>query len=546
MAQQPIQPIFILPEGSQRTTGRNAQRNNIMAAMAVAETVRTTLGPKGMDKMLVDNLGDVVITNDGVTILEEMNIEHPAAKMVVEVAKTQEAEVGDGTTTAAVLAGELLKLAERLIDQDIHPTVIARGYRQAAEKSQEILNGFAEKVTKDDVKILEKIAITAMTGKASGHSKNKLAALAVTAVKAVMEEKNGEIIFDKENVKIEKKTGGSVDDSELVKGLILDKEKVHSAMPEIVKNAKIALIDSAIEVKSTETEAKIQITDPSQLQGFIEMEEKILRDKVDLIVNSGATVLFTQKGIDDIAQHFLAKNGIYAARRVSKSDMEKLARATGGRIVTQLKDLSLSDLGKAGIVESRKIGGEAMTYVCECPNPKAVTMLIRGGTDHVVDEAKRAMEDAIGDIAAALKTGKVVGGGGAPEIALARGLRKFAETLSGREQLAVNAFAEAVEVIPRTLAENSGLDPIDTLTELKSAHEKGQKWAAIDVFTGKIVDAWKEGVIEPLKIKTQAVSAASEVAIMILRIDDVIASGKGPAPQMPPGGMGGMGGMPEY
>ncbi|MFH1181712.1 MAG: thermosome subunit beta [Candidatus Woesearchaeota archaeon] len=543
MAQQQIQPIFILPEGSQRTTGRTAQRNNIMAAMAVAETVRTTLGPKGMDKMLVDNMGDVVVTNDGVTILEEMNVEHPAAKMVVEVAKTQEAEVGDGTTTAAVLAGELLKLAERLLDQEIHPTVIARGYRQAAEKAQEIMNSFAEKISKDDVKMLEKIAITAMTGKASGHAKEKLAALAVTAVKAVMDEKNGEVIFDKENVKIEKKTGGSVEDSELVKGLILDKEKVHSAMPDFVKNAKIALIDSAIEVKSTETEAKIQITDPSQLQGFIDMEEKMLREKVDLVVNSGATVLFTQKGIDDIAQHFLAKKGIYAARRVSKSDMEKLARATGGKIVTQLKDLTPADLGKAGIVESRKIADEDMTYVRECPNPKAVTVLIRGGTDHVTAEAKRAMEDAIGDIAASLKTGKVVGGGGAPEIELARGLRKFAETLSGREQLAVNAFAEAVEVIPRTLAENSGLDPIDTLTELKSAHEKGQKWAAIDGFTGKIVDAWKEGIIEPLKIKTQAVSAASEVAIMILRIDDVIASGKGPSHQMPPGGMQG---MPEY
>jgi thermosome len=548
MAQQQIQPIFILPEGSQRTSGKSAQRNNIMAAMAVSETVRTTLGPKGMDKMLVDSLGDVVVSNDGVTILEEMNIEHPSAKMIVEVAKTQEAEVGDGTTTAVVLAGELLKKAGDLLDKEIHPTVLARGYRLAAEKAQELLSKLAEKITKNDTELLKKIAITAMTGKGAEHAKEHLSALAVDAIRSVTEEQNNELVIDKENIKIEKKVGGAVEDSELVKGLILDKEKVHSEMPSIVKNAKVALIDSAIEVKSTETDAKIQITDPGQLQGFVEMEEKILRDKVEKVANSGANVVFCQKGIDDIAQHFLAKKGIYAARRVSKSDMEKLARATGGKIVTQLDELSSSDLGKAGIVEAKKVGDEDMTYVRECPNAKAVTVLIRGGTDHVIDEGKRAMEDAIGDVAASLKTGSAVAGGGAPEVELAKGLRDFAGSLSGREQLAVDAFAEAVEVIPRTLAENSGLDPIDIMTELKAAHDKGKKWASIDVFTGKIVDAWKEGVIEPLKIKTQAVSAASEVAVMILRIDDVIASGtKESSGGMPPGG-GGMppGGMPEY
>ncbi len=541
MTQQQMQPIFILSEGSQRTTGRNAQRNNIMAAKAVAETVRTTLGPKGMDKMLVDSLGDVVITNDGVTILEEMSIEHPAAKMIVEVAKTQEDEVGDGTTTAVVIAGELLKQAEDLIDKEIHPTVLARGYRLAAEKSQEILNSIAEPVEENDDDTLRKIAITAMTGKGAEQAKETLSGIAVKAVKAVMEKENGKLLIDIENVKIEKKVGGSVEDSELIQGIVLDKEKVHPSMPRSVKGAKVALLDAAVEVKSTEIEAKIQVSDPAQMQAFIDMEERMLREKVEKIVSAGANVVFCQKGIDDLAQHFLAKKGIYAARRVGKSDMEKLARATGAKIVTNLKDLSSSDLGFAGVVEEAKIGDENMTYVRECKNPKSVTILIRGGTEHVVDEIKRAMEDSLGDVASALRTGKAVAGAGAAEIELARNLRKFAESLSGREQLAVIAFAEAVEVIPRTLAENSGFDPIDVMTELKAAHDKGNKSAGINVFTGKIIDAWKEGVLEPLKIKTQAVSSASEVAIMILRIDDVIASSgkKGSGSGMPPGGPGG-------
>ena len=541
-----MQPIFILPEGATRQSGKSAQKNNIEAAKAVAEAVRTTLGPKGMDKMLVDSMGDVVISNDGVTILKEMNIEHPAAKMIVEVAKTQESEVGDGTTTAVVLAGELLKQAEDLLDNEIHPTVLSKGYRMAAEKAQEILNTIAEAITEKDSDLLQKTAMTAMTGKGAEQSKEKLAALAVQAVRQVVDHEDGKVVFDKENIKIEKKTGAGIEDSELVEGLILDKEKVHSGMPQQVRNARIALLDCAIEVKDTEIDAKIQINDPSQLQAFINMEEKMLRDKVDQVVASGANVVFCQKGIDDLAQHFMAKKGIYAARRLAKSDMDKLSRATGAKLVSKLSDLSKEDLGSAGLVEQRKVGDEDMTFVRECKNPKAVTILLRGGTEHVVDEVKRAMEDAIGDIAASLSVGKVVAGAGACEVELSRQLRKYAQGLSGREQLAVNAFADAVEIIPKTLAENSGLDPIDVMTELKAAHDKGQKWAGIDVFTGKVMDAWKEGIVEPLKIKTQAVSSASEVAIMILRIDDVIASGKR-EPQMPPGGMGGgMPGMGDY
>jgi len=548
--QNQVQPIFILPEGSTRTQGKNAQRANIMAAKAVAETVRTTLGPKGMDKMLVDSLGDTIVTNDGVTILEEMAIEHPTAKMIVEVAKTQETEVGDGTTTAVVLAGELLKNAEDLLEKDIHPTVIAKGYRLAEAEAQKFLNGYTEKVTEKDDVTLRKIAMTAMTGKGAENAKELLAHLTVRAVKSVMDTENGKIVIDTNNVKLEKKVGGSVEQTELVEGIIIDKEKVHSGMPRVVEKAKIALIDSALEIKNTEIDAKIQINDPSQIQAFLDQEEAMLKKMVDTVVASGANVVFCQKGIDDIAQHFLAKKGILAVRRVKKSDMDNLVRATGAKLVTNLHDLSQDDLGFAGLVEGKKVGDEEMTFVRACKKAKAVTMLVRGGTEHVVAEVTRALEDAIGDVSAALDNGGIVGGAGAPEMELARHLRKFADGLSGREQLAAQAFAEAMEVIPRTLAENAGLDPIDTLTNLKAAHDKGQKWAGINVFTGKVMDAWKEGVLEPLKIKTQAVSSASEVAVMILRIDDVIASGsskEGGPPMgggMPPG-MGGMGGMPE-
>ncbi len=539
MKNNPVQPIFIMPENTQRTTGRDAQKTNIMAAKLVAETVRTTLGPKGMDKMIVDSLGDITVTNDGATIVDEINVEHPAAKMVVEVAKTQNEEVGDGTTTAVVLAGELLKNAEDLLDKEIHPTVLAKGYRQAAVKAQEILNIISEDVTEKDTDLLKKIAVTAMTGKGAEIAKEILADLVVAAVKEVIEKEDDKIIVDANDIKIEKKVGASINDSELIKGIILDKEKLSSEMPSYIKDAKIALIDSGLEIKSTEIDAKIQITSPEQMQAFLDQEEKMLKNIIDKVINSGCNVLFCQKGIDDAAQSFLAQKGIYAARRVKKTDIEKLSRATGARIVTNLADLSEKSLGKAGIVRELKVGDEVMTYVEECKNPKAVTLLVRGGTDHVVAEIKRAVEDAIGDIISALKVGKVVAGGGAVEIELANGLRKFADSLSGREQLAVNAFADSVEVIPRTLAENAGLDPIDILTELKAGHTKSGKNIGIDVYSGKVVDSWKKGVIEPLKIKTQAIKSASEVAEMILRIDDIIAGGKDKS-IMPPPGPGGM------
>ena len=541
MANQ-IQPIFILPQDTQRSTGKDAQRNNIAAAKAVAETVRTTLGPKGMDKMLVDSIGDIVVTNDGVTILEEMSIEHPTAKMIVEVAKTQEKEVGDGTTTAVVLAGELLKQAEQLLDDNIHPTVIARGYRLAAERSRQILNELAENVTEKDHELLKKIAITAMTGKGAESAKEQLAELAVKAVIQVKDEEG--ITLD--NIKVEKVIGGGIETSELIEGIVLDKERVNFSMPKHIKNAKLALLDAALEVKSPETDTKIEISNPEQLEAFLEREERILREMVKKIKDSGANVVVCQKGIDDLAQHFLGKEGIYAVRRVKKSDLDKLALATNGKVVTSLKELSAEDLGLAGLVEEIKVGDEMMTYVRECKNPKAVTLLVRGGTEHVAAEVERAVKDALGDLAASLKSGKVVAGAGAIEIETSRRLRHFATSLSGKEQLAVNAFAQALEIIPRTLAENAGLDPIDLLTELKAKHDSPQgKWFGIDVFSGSVVDAWKAGVIEPLKIKTQAVQSASEVAELILRIDDVIASSGSKNPGMPPGGMppGGMGGM---
>jgi len=524
--QQYVQPVFILPEGAVRTTGRDAQRINIAAAKAVAETVRTTLGPRGMDKMLVDELGDIVITNDGATIVDEMNIEHPAAKMMVEVAKTQDDEVGDGTTTAVVLAGTLLANAEDLLDKDIHPSIIAKGYRMAAAKANAILKEIAKDISIDDDDILLKIAQTAMTGKGAEASKEKLAELAVKAIKQVAEEENGTYIIDLDDIKVEKKQGGSILDSELIHGIVIDKERVHPGMPRKVTDAKIALLNAAIEIKETETDAKIQITDPSQLESFIAQEEKQIKDMVDAIVKTGANVVFCQKGIDDLAQHFLAKEGVFAVRRVKKSDMEKLAKATGAKIVTNIKDLSADDLGYAKTVEEKKIAGDEMIFVSGCKNPKSVSILIRGGTEHVVDEVERAVHDALGCVAAAIEKGKVVAGGGAVEIELARRLREYAESVGGREQLAINAFADALDIIPRTLAESAGMDSIDTLVELRAKHEKGEIDAGILVVEGKIGNTWKAGVVEPLMVKTQAVKSASEAAEMILRIDDVISASK--------------------
>ncbi|MCK9631201.1 MAG: TCP-1/cpn60 chaperonin family protein [Methanoregula sp.] len=537
------QQILILKEGSTRTRGRDAQGMNITAAKAVAAAVRTTLGPKGMDKMLVDTIGDVVITNDGVTILKEMDIEHPAAKMMVEVAKTQDAEVGDGTTSAVVIAGELLKKAEDLLEQDVHPTVIAAGYRQAAEKAQALLKELAFDVKVTDKALLRNIAGTAMTGKSAEASKDKLCDLVVKAVTMVTD---ADGTVDIENIKVEKKTGGSIEDSEIVEGVLIDKERVHPSMPKKVTNAKILLLNAAVEFKKTEVDAEINITSPDQLQAFLDEEERMVKGIVDKIVKSGANVLFCQKGIDDIAQHYLAKAGLFATRRVKKSDMEKLARATGASLVSSIDAIGKEELGKAGLVEERKVGGEEMTFVEQCKNPKAVSIIVKGGTEHVVDELERAIHDALRVVAVVVEDKKVVAGGGAPETELSLRLHEYAATVGGRAQLAINAFADALEVIPRTLAENAGLDPIDMLVEIRAAHEKGKKTHGLNVFEGKAVDMKAAGVVEPLRVKTQAISSAAEAAVMILRIDDVIASSKSPMPEggMPPGGMGGMGGMP--
>ena len=537
MANGQGQPILVLPEGTNRILGRDAQRNNILAGKILAETVRTTLGPKGMDKMLVDGLGDIVVTNDGVTILKEMDIEHPAAKMLVEVAKTQEDEVGDGTTTAVIIAGELLKKSESLLDMDIHPTIIAMGYRQAAEKAQEIL----EDISIDDVgkETLVKVAMTAMTGKGTEKAREPLAKLVVDAVQQVAED--GEVETD--HIKIEKKEGAVVDESSLVQGVIIDKERVHPGMPKEMNDAKIALINSPIEVKETEMDAEISITDPAQMQAFIEQEENMVKEMVAKIADSGADVLFAQKGIDDLAQHYLAKEGIMAVRRVKKSDIEKLAKATGATVVSNIDDLSSEDLGAAGEVTEKKISGEDMIFVEKCKGAKAVTLLVRGSTKHVVDEIQRAVEDAIGVVAATVEDGKVVAGGGAPEIEMAKKLKDYAESISGREQLAVTAFAESLEIVPKTLAENAGLDSIDSLVDLRASHEKSP-YMGLNVFKGNVTDMKEAGVIEPKRVKKQAIQSASEAAEMILRIDDVIASVGGGAPDMDGMDPAAMGGMP--
>ena len=540
-------PVLVLPEGTRRMIGRDAQRMNILAARVISEAVRTTLGPRGMDKMLVDSLGEVVITNDGVTILKEMEVEHPAAKMLVEVAKTQDKQVGDGTTTAVIIAGELLHEAERLLDQSIHPTIIASGYRLASEKAQKILEEIAEPVKIEDEDLLKKIAMTAMTGKKAEGSKKKLADLVVKAVKQIVDKTDGGYVADIDYIGVEKKPGESTEDSQLIQGVILDKERIHPSMPKRVKNAKIALIDSALEIEKTETNTEIRITRPDQLRAFMDEEEAIIKKMVDKIVATGANVVICQKGIEDLAQHYLAKAGIYAVRRAKKSDMEKLARATGGKVITNIDDLTASDLGKADLVEERKIGEDKMTFVEGCKDPKAVSILVRGGSEHVVDEVERGLHDAICVVSAAIEDGKYVVGGGSPYIELAKRLREYSETVGGREALAVNAFANAVESIPRTLAENAGLDSIDILVELRAKHEKPDgKYFGVDVYKGKISDMSKEEVLEPLRTDVQAIKSASEAAIMILRIDDVVAASKkeisppkGPGPSETGAGEGG-------
>ncbi|HUS56507.1 MAG TPA: thermosome subunit beta [Thermoplasmata archaeon] len=537
-------PILILKEGTKREKGKGAQFNNISAARAIADSVRSTLGPRGMDKMLVDSMGDVVITNDGVTILKEMDVEHPAAKMLVEVAKTQDDECGDGTTTAVILAGELLKKAEALIERNVHPTVISGGFRMAAQKSQEILEELAIKVSPDQRDVLMDIARTAMISKSVSSSRDLLSAVAVDAVSAVAEKKSdGTWAVDDDNIQVVKKQGGSMDDTQMIAGIIVDKEAVHPAMPKRVEKAKIALVDSALEVKKTEIDAKIEITDPSQLHAFLDEEENMLRKMVGIVKKSGANVLFCQKGIDDLAQHYLSKEGIYAVRRVKKSDMEKLAKATGSNLVTKLDDLRAGDLGVAKLVEEKKIAEDRMTFVTGCKNPKAVSVLIRGGTEHVIDEIDRSLNDAISVVAVAVEDGKLVTGGGSTATELAQRMRDYAASVGGREQMAIDAFASALEVVPTALAENAGLDPIDVLIELRKAHKSGKVHAGINVLTGKVTDMKKERVFEPLRVGKQGISSATDAAVMILRIDDVIASRSGGAggksPQMPDMGDGG-------
>lgn len=516
------QPIYVFPDNVQRVMGTDAQRNNILAAKIISDTIKTTLGPKGMDKMLVDSSGDIVVTNDGVTILEEMEIEHPAAKMMVEIAKTQENEVGDGTTTAVMLAGKLLENAEKLLDKKIHPTIITQGYHLAAEKSIEILNSLAIRVTTEDDFTLRKVAATSMTGKGVENVKEKFAEMVVQAVKQI--EDYGKIDLD--HIKIEKLKGEGLKDTELVSGIVLDSEKLSVDMPASIDNAKIALFDFPLELKNPELDTKISVSSPEQLQDFIDSEERILKEMIEKIKLSGANVVFCQKGIDDLAQYYLTKAGIYACRRLSKSDLEKLAMATGGKIVSNLNELNSDDFGSAKSVEEIKERDNIRTYVRGCINPKAITIIIRGGSIHVLDETERAIRDGLGDVSAVLKDGMVVAGGGAIEIELARKLREFSQTLSGREQLAVEEFALALESVPITLAENAGLDPIDILTELKSAHDKNQENVGLNLFVNKVENTYDAGIIEPLKVKTQAISSASEVANMILRIDDVISSGE--------------------
>jgi len=544
------QPVIVLKEGTSREKGKGARSNNIMAAIAISDAVKSTLGPKGMDKMLVDSMGDVVVTNDGATLLKEIDVEHPAAKMIVEVAKAQDEECGDGTTSAVVFTGELLKSAGEMIDQNIHPTVISSGYKIAADKAVDTLNKMAIPIKSGDKKTLRDIAMTAMASKGASGSKELLADVVVDAVTSIVEKIDDKTYVDLDNIQIQKQQGGSIEETEIVKGIILDKERVHEGMPKIVKNAKIALVNAAFEVKKTEVDARIQINDPTQLQAFLDEEESMMKKMVDKVKNSGANTIICQKGIDDLAQHFLAKEGIYAVRRAKDSDMEKLAKATDAKIVANLDDLSAEDLGNAGNVEERKYGDDKLTFIMDCKNPKAVSILIRGGTEHVVDELERGLHDSLSVVKVALEDGKMTAGGGAAATAIAMALREYAPSVGGREQMAIEAYANAIEVVPKTLSQNAGLDPIDMMLEIRRAHKQGNKYAGINVFTGKVDDMLKNNVIEPLRVGLQEIQASTEAANLILRIDDVIAAkSSGGLTSTPPGGVGGgtgdMGGM-EY
>ncbi|MEW5841452.1 thermosome subunit beta [Nitrososphaera sp.] len=538
-------PVLILKEGASQTKGRDAQKNNITAAKLIAEIVRTSLGPRGMDKMLVDTLGDVTITNDGATILKEIDVQHPAAKMMVEISKATDNEVGDGTTSVVVLAGALIEKAEELINKDVHPTIIVDGYRKSAAKTIEVLNNIAQKIEGNEKDELVRIARTSMQTKIVSREAEGLAQIVVSAALAVAEKTDSGFKMDVDDIKVEKKAGGSISDTKLIKGIVLDKEVVHGGMPKRIEKAKIALVNSALEIEKTEFDAKINISSPDQMKMFLEEENRMLKSMVDKITSSGANVVVCQKGIDDIAQHYLAKAGVLAVRRVKESDMTKMSRATGARIVNNLDDLTSKDLGSAELVEERKVETDKWVFIEGCKHPKSVTILIRGGSQRVVDEADRSVHDALMVSKDVLEKPAIVAGGGAPEAYAAARLREWATGLQGREQLAAEKFAEALEVIPLALAENAGMDPIDTLTELRAKQSKGSKWTGVDARNAKVADMSKLDVVEPLAVKEQIIKSATEAASMILRIDDVIASSKsGGAPAMPPGGgMGGMGGM---
>lgn len=520
------QPVIILREGTRRTRGREAQSANIMVAKILSETLRSSLGPKGMDKMLVDSFGDVVITNDGATILSEMDVEHPTAKMLVETAKAQDEEVGDGTTTVVVLAGELLAKAEELIDKEVHPSLIIEGYRKAATKALEILDEISIPVKPTDRDILEKVARTSLASKMVSEESEYLSQLAVNAVLRVVEKRDEKYYVDLDDIKIEKKEGESLRSTKIIDGIVLDKEVVHPDMPKIIKDAKIALIDASLEIEKTEYDAKLNIESPEQMRAFMKQEEDMLRDMVNKIIDTGANVVLCQKGIDDMAQYFLAKKGIMAVRRIKKSDMDKLAKATGARIVSRIEDLTSSDLGKAKLVEERRVGEDKMVFVEGCENPKSITILIRGGTKRIVDEAERSLKDAINVVKDVIIEGRIVAGGGSPEAEIALRLRDFAKSLSGKEQLAVEKFAEALEIVPMQLSENAGMDPIETLLTINAKHKDGQKWIGVDVLNGKISDMYKIDVIEPTLVKKQVIKSSVEAASMILKIDDVIAASK--------------------
>ncbi|MDP9305622.1 MAG: TCP-1/cpn60 chaperonin family protein [Thermoproteota archaeon] len=531
-------PVLILKEGASQTKGRDAQKNNIAAAKLISEVVKSSLGPRGMDKMLVDGLGDVTITNDGATILKEIDVQHPAAKMMVEISKATDNEVGDGTSSVVVLAGALIEKAEELITKDVHPTIIVDGYRKSALKSIEIFNQIAQKIDGGNKSELIKVAKTSMQTKLVSRESDELSEIVVNAALQVSEQNDSGYLVDIDDVKVEKKAGGSLRDTKLIKGIVLDKEVVHGGMPKRIEKAKIALVNSALEIEKTEFDAKINISSPDQMKMFLEEENKMLKSMVDKIISSGANVTICQKGIDDVAQHYLAKSNILAVRRVKESDMTKLARATGARTVNNLEDLSSKDLGSADLVEERKVETDKWVFIEGCKHPKAVTILIRGGSQRVVDEADRSIHDALMVTKDVMEKPFIVAGGGSPESFVAGKLRDWSSTLSGREQLAADKFAESLEVIPLALAENAGMDPIDTLTELRSKQAKGSKWSGIDARSGKIVDMSKLDIVEPLIVKEQIIKSATEVASMILRIDDVIASSKsgaGGPPGMPPG-----------